>query len=217
MEIKATLQKPYTENERMEFIVQYNHNQGYVIEETEMELQALGYSEEELVQQERERIAKLFLTGADVERAILKARGMDFDDVIAYLPTLGIDETTIKVIKVELKANNFYRGNPYVEQIGTLLGFTSKQLNLFFDTNNYKYLTNVTLAINATPTNAVVVINNKECNTITVPYNTEVSYEVTCEGYESKQDTLTLITDTNVNVELEVVVVEETDQNEETV
>ena len=35
MEIKATLQKPYTENERMNFVVVYNHNQGYVIEETE--------------------------------------------------------------------------------------------------------------------------------------------------------------------------------------
>ena len=47
MEIKATLQNPYTENERMDFIVEYNHNQGFVIEETETELQALGYTEEE--------------------------------------------------------------------------------------------------------------------------------------------------------------------------
>ena len=39
MEIKAILQKPYTDNERMDFIVQYNHGMGYVIEETETELQ----------------------------------------------------------------------------------------------------------------------------------------------------------------------------------
>ena len=38
MEIKATLQKPFEENERMNFIVEYNHNQSYVIEETETEL-----------------------------------------------------------------------------------------------------------------------------------------------------------------------------------
>mgnify|MGYP003289728609 CR=1 FL=1 len=49
MEIKAVLQKPYTDNERMDFIVQYNHGMGYVIEETETELQALGYTEEEIL------------------------------------------------------------------------------------------------------------------------------------------------------------------------
>ena len=38
MEIKATLQKPYEENEKLDFIVQYNHNLGYIIEETETEL-----------------------------------------------------------------------------------------------------------------------------------------------------------------------------------
>ena len=46
MEIKATLNKPYTEEERIEFIVEYNHNQGLVIEESETELKALGYTEE---------------------------------------------------------------------------------------------------------------------------------------------------------------------------
>ena len=50
MEIKAQLLKPYTENERMDFIVEYNHNLGYVIEETETELQALGYTEKEIAE-----------------------------------------------------------------------------------------------------------------------------------------------------------------------
>lgn len=96
--------------------------------------------EQEQAEKELERIAQLNLTGADVERAILKAKGMDFDDIIAYLPTVGIDETTVKIIKVELGANHFFRGNPYVAQIGTLLGFTSKQLDKFFETNDYHYL-----------------------------------------------------------------------------
>ena len=52
MEIKATLQKPYTEEERMNFIVEYNHGMGYVIEETETELQALGYTDEEIAEQD---------------------------------------------------------------------------------------------------------------------------------------------------------------------
>lgn len=154
MEIKAILQKPYTDNERMDFIVQYNHGMGYVIEETETELQALGYTEEELAQQERERIAKLYLTGADVERGIYQAKGMDFDDIIAlveYLSKGELDLETgeiinkgvdidVKALKIELKANHFYRGNPYVNAVGALLGFTSEQLDKFFEFNDYTYL-----------------------------------------------------------------------------
>lgn len=35
MEIKAQLKKPYTQKERMDFIVEYNHNQGLIISENE--------------------------------------------------------------------------------------------------------------------------------------------------------------------------------------
>ena len=140
MEIKATLQKPYTDAERMDFIVQYNHKQGYVIEETETELQALGYTEEEKELQERERIAKLYLTGADVERGIYQAKGMDFDDIVAMVTQLQPEGLDIKALKIELKANNFYRGNPYVSAVGELLGFTIGQLDKFFETNDYTVL-----------------------------------------------------------------------------
>ena len=46
----------------------------------------------------------------------------------------------IKALKIELKANNFYRGNPYVDTVGALLGFTKKQLDNFFETNDYTKL-----------------------------------------------------------------------------
>lgn len=49
MEIKATLEKPYTENERLDFIVEQNHNNGYEIKETETALEAWGYTEEEVL------------------------------------------------------------------------------------------------------------------------------------------------------------------------
>ena len=136
MEIKATLQKPYTEAQRMSFVVQYNHGMGSTIEETETELQALGYTEEEIALQERERIAKLFLTGADVERGIYQAKGMDFEDIVAMVTQLQPDGLDIKALKIELKANNFYRGNPYVDIVGELLGFSKKQLDRFFETND---------------------------------------------------------------------------------
>lgn len=154
MEIKATLQKPYTESQRTGFVVKYNHQLGYNIEETETELQALGYTAEEIALQEAERVAKLFLTGADVERGIYQAKGMDFEDIIALVEQLAqtiIDEETgeviqqgididVKALKIELKANHFYRGNPYVNAVGSLLGFTEEMLDKFFETNDYTVL-----------------------------------------------------------------------------
>lgn len=51
MEIKETLTKPYTEQERIEFIVENNHNNGYEIRETDTELQAWGSDSNELFEQ----------------------------------------------------------------------------------------------------------------------------------------------------------------------
>lgn len=41
MEIIAQLNKPYTDKERNDFIVEYNHNQHYLIEETDEALLAI--------------------------------------------------------------------------------------------------------------------------------------------------------------------------------
>ena len=94
----------------------------------------------QLEQKERDKIAKLYLTSADVERGIYKAKGMDFDDIITFVSANLPQGLDIKALKIELKANNFYRGNPYVSAIGQLLGFTEKQLNLFFEDGNYEHL-----------------------------------------------------------------------------
>lgn len=47
MEIKATLNKPYTDRERADFIVENNHRKGYDIKETELSLEAWGLTAEE--------------------------------------------------------------------------------------------------------------------------------------------------------------------------
>ncbi len=47
MEIKAQLNKPYTEQEKINFIVEQNHKLGYTIEEQADKLVALGYTDEE--------------------------------------------------------------------------------------------------------------------------------------------------------------------------
>lgn len=103
--------------------------------------------EQQQAQKEAERIAMLNLTGADVERAIYKAKGMDFDDIITFLEAQPLSEegqpvVDIKALKIELKANNFYRGNPYIDIVGTILGFTKQQLDEFFETNDYHALLN---------------------------------------------------------------------------
>ena len=61
MKIKATLQKPYTEEEYANFVVEYNHQQGFKIEETETELQAWGYTDEEETQQRQKDFYNNFL------------------------------------------------------------------------------------------------------------------------------------------------------------
>ena len=101
--------------------------------------------EQEQAQAEAERIAMLNLTAADVERAIYKAKGIDFDDIIALceaqpLSEEGTQTIDIKALKIELKANNFYRGNGYIDAVGGLLGFSKQQLDEFFETNDYTKL-----------------------------------------------------------------------------
>ena len=111
----------------------------YVLDGEEYVLKDKAW-EEKQAQKERERIAKLFLTGADVERGIYQAKGMDFDDIVAMVTQLQPEGLDIKALKIELKANHFYRGNPYVSAIGGLLGFTIGQLDKFFETNDYTTL-----------------------------------------------------------------------------
>ncbi len=161
------LDKPYTDKQYADFVVEHNHNNGRVIEETETAVYALEANEmmnedgmpiinpnyeAEQAQKERERLDMLNLTAADVERAIYKAKGIDFDDVVAlveqYNEAAPMDAEgqsaaiDIKALKIELKANNFYRGNPYINAVGTLLGFTSEQLDNFFETGDYTELLN---------------------------------------------------------------------------
>lgn len=54
MELKASLNKPYSNTERMDFIVENNHNKGYEIKETETALEAWGNTEEEIQEQQKQ-------------------------------------------------------------------------------------------------------------------------------------------------------------------
>lgn len=216
------LEKPYTNIQRADFIVLHNHQNGRTIKETETGLYALEpYEklvddevvnnmeeyEQEQAQKEAERIAMLNLTAADVERAIYKAKGIDFEDVIAQLEAMPLAEgqapaVDLKALKIELKANNFYRGNPYIDMVGTILGFTKQQLDEFFETNDYRYLTTVTLTINPTPADAVVLINGEAQASVTVPYGETAEYSITKEGYLTQSGSVELTEDKTIDVEL---------------
>ena len=158
-------------------------------------------TDEEKEQAEQERIALLNMTGADVERAIYKVKGIDFDDILAMVKdNPAIDE---KALKIEFKANNFFRGNPYISQVGLLLGFTEGMLDKFFETKDYHYLSKYTLEVHPTPSEAVVTINGEITNKITLPYNTEVEYMVSLDNYVTQTGKLNLTENKVIEIELQ--------------
>jgi hypothetical protein len=131
MELKERLIKPYTEDERIEFVIEQNHNLGFEIRETDDELQAWGYTDEEIEQMKREKINKLTMT----KRVFALA-----------LQNMGISYTQLK----ELIATNeqaqlewdlcveLERGNPLLDAMAGSLGVTSEQLDTMFKMANGK-------------------------------------------------------------------------------
>ena len=94
MEIKATLNKPYTDKQRIDFIVAQNHINGYEIKETETALDAWGYTEEEKQAQAKEARKKELITELaeldlkQIRSLAAKAAGTATDEDIAVLEDL---------------------------------------------------------------------------------------------------------------------------------
>lgn len=84
MEIKATLNKPYTEEERINFIVEQNHKLGYTIEEQADKIVALGKTQEEIVKEQEDRINHLTCTALDLI-TFIKSLGLTDEQILAYL------------------------------------------------------------------------------------------------------------------------------------
>ena len=208
MEIKAILQKPYTENERINFIVEQNHQNGYEIRETEKALEAWWYTEEEKQEQERERLDKLSMTRGDVFEALILARGLTKPQIRAMIENAELDTMTKALYLNRFdEALDFYRGFPVFDMLGKVLGVTPKQLDDFFETKDYHYLTNITLKINTTPSEAIVTINGVETKEFSTPYQPNlqlpVTYSVTCEGYATNEDEIVLTDNAVLDVVLE--------------
>ena len=145
MEIKASLGKPYSDEQRISFIVENNHNQGYEIRETETALQAWGYTDEEKEQQEAERIAQLHLTRGDVFRALLLARQVTRAQIRGLIEQMP-EETPEQQIAKEYalidfdESLDFYRGVALIDTLGQALGIMSEQMTEFFETNDWHVL-----------------------------------------------------------------------------
>ena len=125
MEIKAVLNKPYSENERVNFIVENNHNNGYEIRDTEDSLQAWGYTEEEREQQEKERISHLKCTKR-VLALMLQQLGITYARLKNLIATNEQAQLEWELC-VELE-----RSNPLLDIMGQQLGITPEQLDVMF-------------------------------------------------------------------------------------
>lgn len=130
MEIKAILQKPYLEEDRLEFIILQNYELGYKIEETDTSLEAWGYTQEELEEQEKERISHLTCTKR-VFVLMLEQMGLDYFEQIQPL----IDSNRQAKLEWELCVE-LERANPLLDILASELGVTSQQLDKLFQYAN---------------------------------------------------------------------------------
>ena len=199
MEIKAKLTKPYTENERINFIVEQNHKLGYEIKETEVALEAWGYTEEEKQKQERERLDNLSMTRGDVFEALILARGLTKPKIRAMIEQAELDTVTKALYLNRFdEALEFYRGYPIFDMLGEALDITPSMLDRFFDEKDYHYLTKCKLTINPIPAEAKVTYDQNPA-----PYREVIHYKVELEGYKTVEGDFPIDRDFTVDIELE--------------
>lgn len=87
-------------------------------------------------QKERQELDGLTLTPADVERALYKAKGMDFEDLKALIAQ-SLPQVDIKGLAIEFRAKDFYRGAEangvrLFDVVGALLGYSPEQMDYLF-------------------------------------------------------------------------------------
>lgn len=124
----------------IDFLPQY---EGLEIKETQdsyviydFELMTVEEKEAKEKQKERERLSLLSMTKREMFLGLYQAKGITPDILKAQ-----ITDTTA-LIEFEY-ANEYYRGNPLIDIIGAQLGFTTEQLDKFFETKDYKELMTV--------------------------------------------------------------------------
>ena len=84
----------------------------------------------------RKELDSLTLTPADVERALYRAKGMDFDDLKALIAQ-SIPSIDLKGLAIEFRAKDFYRGAEadgirLFDVVGQLLGYSPTDMDYLF-------------------------------------------------------------------------------------
>ena len=98
MKIIAEINKPYTEIERVSFIVEQNHKLGYIIEEQADKIVALGKTQEEMAKEQEERLNHLTCTALDIV-TLIKTLGMTDAEILQFLnanPSIQLQLTLCK-------------------------------------------------------------------------------------------------------------------------
>lgn len=92
MEIKAELKQPYSNTDRMNFIVKYNHGLSYEIRETDTALEAWGKSDEDYIKEREDQFNKDFFNTSlgYVRRKVSMATGETKDFLSDLLPTISM-------------------------------------------------------------------------------------------------------------------------------
>lgn len=119
------------------FMPQY---QGLEIQETppgyeiyNFELITVEEAELQKAQKERKRLSLLSMTKREMFLGLYQAKGITPDILKAQI--------TDPQALIEFEyANEYYRGNPLIDVIGGKLGFTTEQLDKFFETKDYHEL-----------------------------------------------------------------------------
>ena len=139
MEIKATLNKPYSKEERITFIVEQNHRLGYEIRDTDVALEAWGYTDQEIAEQEQERIGELHMTRGDFFEAMLYAKQVGKSQLRALIENSESIPAALKPIYLNRfdEAGNFYRKYPVFDLLCEELGITTQQLDNFFKSKDW--------------------------------------------------------------------------------
>ena len=125
--------------------------EGYVI--YDFELMTIEEKEVKEVQKERERLNLLSMTKREMFLGLYQAKGITPDVLKSQISdgvnegadsanTMSDSEKQKALIEFEY-ANDYYRGNPLIDVIGTQLGFTTEQLDRFFETKDYRELLTV--------------------------------------------------------------------------
>ena len=233
MEIKSELKQPYTDKQRMDFIVEQNHKLGYTIEEADNALLAWGKSDEEILEQAKfekqaENTTKAKLA---VENGHVTFKGAEFE---TNAQTVGDLTATMLLMQAGgIETYSWLSKDDQVvaltvEDFGTLGGLIAEYKNtiwqrkyLYFkdliesattieevDIINIDYTIEwLTLTIKPTTTNATVLVDGEPTTTKTkVTYNFEPAtfeYLVVADGYTEKTGKVSIAENTELEIELE--------------